>query len=270
MLGTGIGIGLSGFTVRPAFSGFSPAKITGVMAWLDGSDFGSLQQSYGGNNALADGDPVGAWLDKSGNGRHFIQSSGTNKPTLKTSIINSKSVVRFDGVNDYIDSTGLSSTPANLHLFMVVKSDPNSAYRRPFTWQSQTGTAWPLYATPMYSGGVNFDARSANGQELDSGVFRVSTDISAFYGYEFTFEDSGKQGEIYKSKTLLGTTSNTSQDTLAGSNKFSRLGSGGVLNTPSSGYWSGDIAEIVIFDRLISGADLTSLQDYLTTKWGTY
>lgn len=270
MLGVGIGLGLGGFTIRPAFSGFSPAKVAGVMAWLDGSDYGSLQQSYGGNNSTADGDPVGAWLDKSGNGRHLIQSSGTNKPTLKTNVINGKSVVRFDGVNDYIDSTGFSSTPASVQIFIVTKSEANSAYRRPITWQSQHGTAWPLYAFPMYSGGVNFDVRSTNGQELDGGVFRATTDISSFFGYELTYDATSKQGKIFKSANLLATSTNASHDTLAADNRFLRLGSAGLLSTPAGGYWDGDIAEIIIFDSIKTGSDLTSIRDYLTSKWGNY
>lgn len=270
MLGTGIGLGLSGFSLRPAFAGFTPAKVAGVMAWLDGSDYGSIQQSLGGNNSTADGDPVGAWLDKSGNGRHFVQSSGTNKPALKTNVINGRSVVRFDAVNDYMDATGLTNTPASIHIFIVAKSEANSAYRRPLTWQSQSGTAWPLYAIPMYSGGVNFDVRSSNGQELDGGVFRATTTISSFFGFEFTYQANTKEGKIFKSGSLLATSSNASHDTLVASNKFARLGSGGVLATPASGYWGGDIAELIIFDSLKTGADLTSLRDYLTLKWGTY
>lgn len=58
--------------------------------------------------SLNDGDLVATWADQSGNGADL--SEATNKPTYKTAIINSKPVVRFDGSNDVLKTTGTHYT----------------------------------------------------------------------------------------------------------------------------------------------------------------
>lgn len=267
MAGTGIGIGISEFRVKSL--AFSPAKVSGLQIWLDASDSSTVFQSNGGSAASADGDPLGYWMDKSGNGWHYTQASGTNKPAIRTNVQNAKPVIRFDGVNDYIDAAGPTSTTADVHIFIIAKASSTTNFARPFFW---TGTANNngMYGTPMYTGGINFDLRAANGQELSGGVFRATTDISsAFFGFECTFNGTSKTGEIFKSGVSLGTSTNASISTVAASGKYSRVGAAGSFGTPAT-YWSGDVAEVVVYDSIKTGADLTALRAYFTAKWSTY
>ena len=56
MIGTGIGLGLSGY--RMAAASFNPSKISGLQLWLDAADSSTILQSSGGSAASADGDEI--------------------------------------------------------------------------------------------------------------------------------------------------------------------------------------------------------------------
>lgn len=60
---------------------FNPLAISGLTLWLDAKAQGTLFDSNVGGNVIADDGTVGRWEDRSGNGRHFTQATGANRPT---------------------------------------------------------------------------------------------------------------------------------------------------------------------------------------------
>jgi len=42
---------------------------------------------------------------------------------------------------------------------------------------------------------------------------------------------------------------------------------GGVDSTGNSGYWDGDIGELMFWTRPLSVGEITAVENYLTTKW---
>lgn len=90
----------------------SPTGITGCSLWLDASDATSV---------LLNGSAVSGWNDKSGNSRHFAQTSGVCQPTYVTSSINSKNIIRFDGTNDFmVGSSGCNNLLKNLGDYTIL------------------------------------------------------------------------------------------------------------------------------------------------------
>lgn len=73
---------------------FEPTEISGLKAWYDASTLTGT-----------DGSAVSQWLDSSGNQAHMFQPSATAQPTLQTSELNGRNVVRFDGSNDLMNMT---------------------------------------------------------------------------------------------------------------------------------------------------------------------
>ncbi len=86
----GIKIGLS--MASGGRAAFSPLSLSPAL-WLK-ADAG-LEQTSGGTTATADGDPVGRWLDQSGNGNHVSQATAGKRGTLKLAIQNGLPVIRF-------------------------------------------------------------------------------------------------------------------------------------------------------------------------------
>jgi len=81
-----------------------------AFAWYDASDITTLYQDDAMTIPVtADGDPVGAIMDKSGNGAHLLQASAALKPTYRTD--GTLHWIESDGVDDKMDTTLGSITP---------------------------------------------------------------------------------------------------------------------------------------------------------------
>lgn len=103
------------------FLPFSPSGISGLKLWLR-ADGTRWQDSARTTPATADTHPIGAWDDASGAGNHFTQATAGKRPLLKTGIVNSLPVLRFDGSNDTLVTavaSGLDS--ASFTQFVVMK-----------------------------------------------------------------------------------------------------------------------------------------------------
>lgn len=87
---------------------FDPATLFAASqkgVWYDPSDLSTLFQNSNGTTAVAVGDPVGYIADKSGNGRHAIQATAGNRPTLQSS--GGLFWLQFDGSNDTLAATSV-------------------------------------------------------------------------------------------------------------------------------------------------------------------
>ena len=96
--------------VGVGFPTFLPSQISGLKLWLKADSL-----------SLSDGDAVGTWADQSGNANDATQTTAVNKPSFKTNIVNSKPVIRFDGVNDYFSLPDFCSGFSVAEIFIVVK-----------------------------------------------------------------------------------------------------------------------------------------------------
>jgi hypothetical protein len=111
-------------TLGAGGGGFAPTQLSGLVLWLK-AGVGTYQDTGFSTPAVADGDPVGGWQDQSGQGHHATQATAAAKGTLKPSIKNGKSVVHFDGVDDYLAATFGAATP--FHLFVVLSPSGGGA-----------------------------------------------------------------------------------------------------------------------------------------------
>ncbi len=67
--------------------GFSPASISNLELWLDASDTSTITTT---------GTDVDQWRDKSGNGRHFVQTLVPGyRPNINATGLNNKNTIRF-------------------------------------------------------------------------------------------------------------------------------------------------------------------------------
>lgn len=95
----------------PAPPAFVP-PVPDPLVWFDAT-----------SEAYANGDPVTAATDRSGNSRN---ATGGSPPTFVTNVINGLSVYRFDGTNDMLQ-TPLFAMTQPLNLFILGKAALNGA-----------------------------------------------------------------------------------------------------------------------------------------------
>lgn len=208
--------------------GFDPTSISGLKLWLKADSFSG-----------ADGDPVGTWTDSSGSG-NSATSSGSNRPTYKTNILNGLPVIRFTSASShYMVTPSISWTHQT--IFIVIKG---------------TGTGYPSAFTSGSENGIiyNFTANKLeiyNGPRIDIG------DFSSF-AYATIKREASTATTVRRNGTQTGTNATVN---IPGSGAV-RIGS-----HFAGDFFPGDIAEYLIYDAALGTTDIEDVEAYLADKY---
>lgn len=249
-----------------AVPAFTPASISGLQLWLDASDSSTLfQNSNGTTAAAADGDPVGYWADKSGNGRNVIQTDGTGKPALRTSALNGKSVLSFDGTNDYLNGGDiLDMGTNNLTYYAVCKFN-------------QINNDVSIVV------GKSISADSRGRYEI---IKESATLISLFQDISVDNAASAFNSTSWVVLSCVITRGNGLNKFFSLSNLIASASTGSTQNNnvfypflvgadsnPQGVPWTqncldGRISEILFYNRAITNTEKTQIDSYLSAKWG--
>ena len=124
---------------------FSPPNLPGLALWLDSAAVTTLfQNSSMTTPATSTNDPVGAWADRSGNGRHATQATSTQRPLLDA---NRRLV--FDGIDDSLAFSGtgldLFRNRTGVTVFGVVSATTNQAARQRWLYASTPTAGNPRF-----------------------------------------------------------------------------------------------------------------------------
>lgn len=99
---------------------FLPTDLPNLLGWWKGD--GVLWQNSGRTTPVAsDGDPVGAWDDGSGNGRHLIQATAAARPTFRSAGVNGRPTVEYDNVDDSLRFDTAVNLAKNYTYFACAK-----------------------------------------------------------------------------------------------------------------------------------------------------
>ncbi len=245
-------VNTAGEGTNSAEASASPA---GVAAWFRADAI----------TGLASGAAVSTWNDVSGNGDDAIQTVNANQPVYVTNAINGQPVVRFNGASH--NCLWLNRpVQDNFTMILVFQSS-----------QSNQGNG-----TAFYNGAalINGDqprtandfgaALNSNGQVM-AGTGNPDTSINSGNGFNngqphlvtFTRTEGTGALVLYVDGNQVasgtgGTNSLTAPGTLV-------LGEAGADNT---GYLTGDIAEVQIYNTVLSLSDRLSQEKALKCKYG--
>jgi hypothetical protein len=192
-------LALTGGGAAPAFD---PLSLSPHL-WLDPSDLTTLfQDSAMTTPVTADGDPVGAILDKSGNNLHLTQATAGSRPLYQTS--DGLHWLEFDGVDDWLEHGAVGiSQPLELGIaarflsstgLRIVGIDGQQIYRDG-TLNLYAGTV--MAGTTLPSNGTDFVATARfNGASsriaVDNGSY--STGNAGIGNLEFRNQIGADQG----------------------------------------------------------------------------
>lgn len=245
--------GTGSLAASAALSGTGTAggqpPVSGYLAWYDASQI----------TGQSDGSSLSAWSDLSSNGYNMSQSTGADQPTYYSStagkLINGLPAVWFNGTSDRMtNSTSVSL--ANCSIFAVVQltSDTNNA----------------TILGSSASGGLQL--RTNTGARLNL-LAEGTTDIGADSSGEITPGSNNAGAATYDSTTGAyafyvnsGTATTTGTNATTISSHAMVLGFNG---SNTSEFWDGAIAEVIVYNSVLTGAQITSTFTYLNNKWGT-
>lgn len=265
--------------VSTAASGWLPSGATYVFnpldlsptVWLDAADATTITESSGS---------VSQWNDKSGNGYNVTQGTGANQPTTGTRTQNGLNVIDFDGTTDGMSSAASIAqfrTSQAVTIMSVIKCDRTNAasegivgarsgnfdFNTGFVQERRTTfLAWTVGRGVTTSANADYNARRFSNSSTSTLIY--TTNISA----------AANSVAAYVNDTVQSLS--TFDGTMVSSN-FLSAGSGnhridiGARFLPGLGQpLDGFIAEVVVFDKLLSSDYFTKMLTYLNTKWSVY
>ena len=235
-------------------SGFTPARLA-LWAWYDFSDTSTLFQDESDTPVTAESDPVGGFLDLSGNERHASRvTDDTHRALYKLNQINGWDGLLFDGSNDaYVLPEDVF--PATWTAF-AVGTVTGASLRHMINFDGATRIAQVLSSTATNTlRTIGFNTAGTpftDTAPITAGVPHVFTSVRTASSVE-GFVDGVSNGGV-------ASTGTNQSGTLAGY-IGSNVGGGAE-------FFSGPLGEIIICSSDLSAADRTSVETYLRQKWG--
>jgi hypothetical protein len=257
-------------TSPPAPPTFTPASITDLAVWLDASDpFTLLASTTGGSPASVNGE-VARWADKSSNALEAIQETAGTRPVRKAAVQNGLGTLRFDGTNDTLQ---IPSVTLQSHCTVFVVSSTNAPFSTSTRLYLEHGPQ--TNSNPgMFFIGTDTTAWAINRGSLHNGPNRLLDwmgDGWGIAGFRYDGNNGPLAGVVYKNGGLVA--DDTSNATTAQPNTplttFLNIAArrASLVSAPSL-LLSGDIGEIVIYNRPLTLAERQQVEGYLAAKWG--
>lgn len=216
---------------------------------------------------------VNRWLDQSGRGNHANQLIVSNRPTWVASGANGRPAIRLDGSNDLIS---VVTVPATNNFTVFAVAAPNTSHEIDAEGASQGGDAGQRYLFDPYS--LNF------GQDRSSAGISMGTNGVSVY--EFQYNNIGAN---YRPPVAVYSNSAGSVPSIVGvsyTGRQPRLYSNGILKRTGLTYarephlaptrigtadaqtFSGDVFEVLVFDRLLTDEEQDTVGRYLSQRFG--
>ena len=203
----------------------------------------------------ADNSTVNTWTDLSGNGNNATRQAGT--PTYRSDaeyLINSQPVINFNGSSTFTSIDIRAITRPSVTIFAVYKLRSSNQVG---VWGIDDG-GWDRFFMARWNGDNGIISHSGTTAIPNSGVSNTTKFITTIYRYNV-----GSGSSVYDNGTLVS--SFTDQAAESAAQTTLRIGSIGAIG---GGYQLiGDIAELIIFDQVMSEADRKTVNGYLNTKY---
>jgi hypothetical protein len=234
-----------------------PSDLSGLRVWRQADTI----------VGLADSDPVTTWGDDSGNGFSVSQATTAKKPLYRTNVLNGLPVVRFDGVDDVMSNGSvnwthvINSAGGGIYTIMavvLVNAAPTGAAA---TYDD------PALLTDL-GGNVGTHFRDA------AGLLTIRA-----YNWDGNEDFAASTGAAYDTWTLVAQDhDNTTLRIERNGGSFATALSGAPSasstllfgsNYAGAKFFDGDVAEYVMYNRVLTDTERGDIEAYFTAKWLT-
>lgn len=258
---------------------FLPNSLTGLVGWYDASDNATLKQNSNGTTAVAEGDPIGYWGDKSGQGNNLIQSVNNNRPVMVANATNGLPSVSFDGLNDTLISGFDVNFAGTQQIVVCMAMKRKAASAAVFSVRRESDADY-LTGMLINSGDYGADnyaltwGRGSGSSTNDIGDLRSLDADTQEWGIISAYIDGVGNSAVLRQRGVGPSSSSGYPLTPSG---WLSTGEGNhALYVGSRAYNTGtdpvawaecEIAELVVYKTFTSSASVLAVEQYLTTKW---
>lgn len=239
---------LSIATVKSDFiySASTPTSIAGCAYWFDANQI----------TGVLNNNPLPTMTDFSGFNRHFTQATSSFRGTYKTSRINGKPAITFDHLQSqrYAGPNFMTGFTQG-ELFIVIKSGFDPAPDGISTGYGKFGSNGLSVHYPYFTGVA--PATDAYDNFGSTSRFNFSTTIpyNEWHIYDIV-SDNGAWIVYLDGELIYYSVSNTVGFT-----------SSPLIGGSNGSFFSGEIAEVIIYNQLVFGQDYDNLYNYFNTKY---
>lgn len=192
------------------------------------------------------------WTDRSGNGHNATQTTGSAQPQVIASQLNDWPVVRFDGAGDYLSLPDLMSGATEGEIFIVARLQN---FDNPYNGLAQFGMANGV-AYSQDVGDLLWEDFGRDDYEPIKGpgaailtqphVYNASVTAEAVSSVRFNgmpLIERTAEAVVFTTTPLLG-------------------------NDVFNEYFKGDIAEVLVFDRVLTRVEREAVHTWLQNRYG--
>jgi hypothetical protein len=228
-----------------------PFPASGLRLWLRAD---SLVTQTGG--------AVSQWNDLSPQSNHATQGTPASRPLFVPNALNGRPVIRFDGVNDWLDGNIGTQVGRDRSLFIVYRRNTFLANGGIFSLRSASGNDWnstdamALTHSSTNSQGVMLAQNPLFYSGIDSvNTYRFLSIIRNVDSVTMRINGITQQPTQNGPSTSLNTT---------GYRLGARASNGSQLSLHSNI----DIAEVLLYNRGLSNQERLAVEAYLAAKYG--
>lgn len=234
-----------------------PSDLSGLVGWWKADAISGV-----------DGDPIGTWPDSSGGSHDLTQATGTQKPTLKTGIINSLPVARFDGGDIIVNSAFDLSATDKATVFAVLKATSAATAQVFLEHGVNTNTTNPGFG--FYIAGQTANNIQAAVGKAAGGIAARSTTVSpgTVFNILAAVYDRALTGAQQATPRLNGIAISVTDDaTNDVTGNFGNVSLNVGARSGVAAPFTGDIAELIIYNRVLSDSELNQIGGYGSSRY---
>lgn len=222
-----------------------PVLPSGMAAWYRADSL----------SGLADGAKVASWPDLSGNGYTATQGTVGVQPIYKASVINGKPVVRFPDSTYAALSSSLSRTQAE--TIVVVMQIPRTNQVGSMVGSTASGLQFRINAAKI-------NVLKQGTADLGSGATALEINTPYTVSAAVDAVSSPNIVKLYRNGVLDGSFTDARNYDVAGT----VIGSNVASAVNGAENFIGDIAEIFIYNRILTDSERGAINSYAQNRYG--
>ena len=225
---------------------FSPSDVAGLTLWLDASQI----------TGVADGGTLATWPDMSGNGYNATQATVADQPTYYKSTagktVNGLPAVWYPASTEFMQTGAFVSALTVGTIFLVGRAPYPSAATINLCSGISSGSVWAIF------------------------TYGSTSPWSLWEGASVLASGTVNDGAMHQLTGLFAGTASTALRLDGAQIVSGTAGSGSLTGFTIGADWNGAadvtpdfMAEALVYNAVLSAADVASVESYLHQKWAT-
>lgn len=204
---------------------------------------------------------VSEWHDNSEFNNAARQSISSSQPVLVSNAVNGKPAVQFDGAQTFMNFSLPLSGLQEITIILVSANTQNQnggtvgSSNSAISWD-ETGYWGTVHLSPFQS---SVAYRFGTGQKNNQPIYKRSSSLDSRFSITTSVKNGANEALFVNGANVL-----KQRGKLSG---LAKVSANAHLGRGYTGYFAGDVAELLIYARALSATERAAVENYLYTKY---